>query len=187
MHYNEGWADGYNLNIQYWEIWNEPDLYDDDSEDKRTWGGTKAQFFDLYEVAAKHLKDRFPDLKIGGPALAEKEDWAEDFLKEMNRRNVPIDFFSWHLHGTTPEKKVRKAERIKKLPLENGYDKAESHLNEWNYVKGWTDQFVYTLKSIAGINGAAFTMARICEAQKAPIDMLMYYVMIHVRRAFAAF
>ena len=39
-HYNEGWADGYNLNIQYWEIWNEPDLDADDSTNKRTWGGT---------------------------------------------------------------------------------------------------------------------------------------------------
>ena len=175
MHYNEGWADGYHLNIQYWEIWNEPDLDDDDSPNKRTWGGTKAQFFDLYEIAAKHLKKRFPDLKIGGPALAGNEEWAADFLAQMHRRNVPIDFFSWHVYGTTPEKMVGKAERIKKLLDENGYDKAESHLNEWNYVKGWTDQFKYSIKSINGIKGAAFTMACICEAQKVPIDMLMYY------------
>lgn len=25
MHYNEGWADGYHYDIEYWEIWNEPD------------------------------------------------------------------------------------------------------------------------------------------------------------------
>lgn len=24
-HYNRGWADGYNWNIKYWEIWNEPE------------------------------------------------------------------------------------------------------------------------------------------------------------------
>lgn len=24
-HYNEGWADGYQMGITYWEIWNEPD------------------------------------------------------------------------------------------------------------------------------------------------------------------
>ncbi|MBQ1223318.1 MAG: hypothetical protein IIX84_03435, partial [Oscillospiraceae bacterium] len=30
-HYNEGWADGYKLNIKYWEIWNEADLDPDDS------------------------------------------------------------------------------------------------------------------------------------------------------------
>lgn len=69
-HYNEGWANGFNLKIEYWEIWNEPDLDDDDSTNKRTWGGTKAQFFELYETASKHLKNCFPHLKIGGPALA---------------------------------------------------------------------------------------------------------------------
>ena len=82
-HYNEGWADGLHLNIQYWEIWNEADLDGDDSTNKRTWGGTKAQFFDLYEITAKHLKSCFPQLKIGGPALAGNMDWAESFLQEM--------------------------------------------------------------------------------------------------------
>ena len=27
-HYNEGWEDGYHMGIEYWEIWNEPDLDD---------------------------------------------------------------------------------------------------------------------------------------------------------------
>ena len=89
-HYNEGWADGYHLNIRYWEIWNEPDLDEDDSADKRTWGGTKAEFFDFYESAAKHLKGCFPTLKIGGPAAAyHGEEWIEDFQREMSARNVP--------------------------------------------------------------------------------------------------
>ena len=80
-HYNYGWADGFNLNIEYWEIWNEPDLDPDDSTNKRTWGGTKVQFFDMYEIAAKHLKACFPELKIGGPALAWQLTWADDFLQ----------------------------------------------------------------------------------------------------------
>ena len=25
-HYNEGWANGYRMGIEYWEIWNEADL-----------------------------------------------------------------------------------------------------------------------------------------------------------------
>lgn len=174
-HYNEGWANGYQLNIQYWEIWNEPDLDDDDSPNKRTWGGTKAEFFDLYEIAAKHLKGCFPQLKIGGPALAYREDWADDFLREMKSRNVDIDFFSWHIYCTEPAHMTEKAERIKKLLIKNGYENAESILNEWNYIKGWTEEYVYSLKSINGIKGAAFTMACISAAQNSDIDMLMYY------------
>ena len=157
-HYNEGWADGYKLNIKYWEIWNEADLDPDDSSNKRTWGGTKAEFFDLFEITTKHLKECFPDLKIGGPALAHNEEWAEDFLQEMQKRNVPLDFFSWHIYCTEPVHMAQKAERIKTLLNKYGYENSESILNEWNYVKGWTDEFLYTIKMIHGIKGAAFVM-----------------------------
>lgn len=174
-HYNEGWADGYRLNIQYWEIWNEPDLDPDDAPNKRTWGGTKAQFFDLYETAAKHLKHCFPHLKIGGPALAHNEQWAEDFLCAMQERNVPIDFFSWHIYCTRPQDMAEKAERIRILLDTYGYSHTESILNEWNYVRGWTEDFVNSLKVIHGVKGAAFMAACMCVSQSAPLDMLMYY------------
>ncbi len=174
-HYNYGWANGFNLGIQYWEIWNEPDLDPDDSNNKRTWGGTKRQFFDLYEIAAKHLKSCFPELKIGGPAIAYNEEWAEEFLGEMNTRGVSLDFFSWHIYCTEPQAMIDKADRIRKLMDRNGYEEAESILNEWNYVKGWVDEYVYSLKTIHGVKGAAFTMACISAAQPSTIDMLMYY------------
>ncbi len=174
-HYNEGWANGYELDMPYWEIWNEPDLDPDESTNKRTWGGTKAQFFDLYEITAKHLKACFPHLKIGGPALAHNEEWAEDFLCEMQKRNVPMDFFSWHIYCTEPMDMTAKAERMKALTVKYGYEKAESILNEWNYVRGWEEDYLYSIKAIHGVKGAAFTMACISEAQQAPIDMLMYY------------
>ena len=174
-HYNEGWAAGYKLNIRYWEIWNEADLDPDDSTNKRTWGGTKAQFFDLYEITAKHLKENFPDLKIGGPALAYNEDWADDFLCEMKKRDVRIDFFSWHIYCTEPSDMIQKSQRIRAMLNKHGYEKTESILNEWNYVKGWTDEYVYSLKTIHGIKGASFLTACMCESQHSPTDMLMYY------------
>ena len=174
-HYNEGWADGYKLNIQYWEIWNEPDLDPDDSTNKRTWGGTKAQFFDLYEIASKHLKKCFPNLKIGGPAIAGNEDWADDFLREMKQRNAPLDFFSWHVYCWEPEYVAEKAEHIKTLMDKNGYGNAESILNEWNYVKNWVEGFVDSIRTIIGMKGAAFIMSCMTCAQHSSIDMLMYY------------
>lgn len=176
LHYNYGWADGFELGIKYWEIWNEPDLDPDDSTDKKTWGGTQAQFFDLYEITAKRLKTRFSELMIGGPALAHREDWADAFLSEMKIREVPIDFFSWHIYCKEPFEAVNKAKRIKALLVKYGYGDAESILNEWNYVRGWTDEFKYSIMAIHGIKGAAFVMSVISEAQKTDaIDMLMYY------------
>ena len=175
-HYNEGWANGYHLNMEYWEIWNEPDGEPDDAVNKCTWGGVKAQFFDFYEVAAKHLKKCFPNLKIGGPSVRGDYEWIRDFLGEMNKRGVPIDFFSWHTYCTEPSRMTDKAQKMKKMLRDNGYPDAESILNEWNYVGDWGKYFVESVKTIIGMKGAAFTMSCISEAQKSDcIDMLMYY------------
>ncbi|MBR2871146.1 MAG: hypothetical protein IKB98_07220 [Clostridia bacterium] len=175
-HYTEGWADGFKLDMPYWEIWNEPDLDEDDSNHKRCWGGTKAQFFDLYEITAKHLKSCFPHLKIGGPALAFRHDWAEDFLAQMQKHQVPIDFFSWHIYCITPSTLLWRAEEMKNLLIKYGYEKTETICNEWNYVKDWKEGFTQTLIDIGGVKGASFVASVICQAQKTDtIDMLMYY------------
>lgn len=176
MHYNGDFAGGLGLGIEYFEIWNEPDLDPDESQNKRTWGGTEAEFFDFYEIAAKYLKSKFPNLKIGGPALAGDEEWADRFLGEMRRRGVPMDFFSWHVYTAYPEEVVNKARRIKALLEKHGYADAESILNEWNYVRGWEEDFKYSIMAIHGAKGAAFVMATISLcAECDEVDMLMYY------------
>ena len=174
-HYTEGWANGFYHDMPYWEIWNEPDLDRDDGQNKRCWGGTKAEFFDFYEIAAKHLKQCFPNLKIGGPAIAGRRDWTEDFLTEMKKRNAPLDFFSWHIYATSPQQVMERAESVRALLDEKGFENIESILNEWNYVKGWESEYIYSLKAMHGIKGAAFVMSVISEAQKSSIDMMMYY------------
>ena len=180
-HYTEGWADGFYHDMPYWEIWNEPDLTGDDSTDKLTWGGTKAQFFDFYEVAAKHLKSCFPHLKIGGPAIAGNVEWGEEFLCEMQKRNVPIDFFSWHIYTVEIAHVERRAKAVKDMLIKYGYENAESILNEWNYVKGWgidengVNKFIYSLEVMRSEKGASFVSAVISKSQEISIDMLMYY------------
>lgn len=174
-HYTEGWANGFTLDMEYWEIWNEPDLDPEDATNKRTWGGTIAQFYDFYETAAKHLKNCFPHLKIGGPAVAYRLPWVDAFLAEMQKRNVPIDFFSWHRYLNEPPMVTERAVIIKKLLEKYGYGDAESILNEWNYKTDWTEHFVDAIKAIHGIKGATFVMGCICEGQRAPLDMMMYY------------
>ncbi|MBQ9131889.1 MAG: hypothetical protein IJX62_05415 [Clostridia bacterium] len=172
-HYNEGWADGFHYGLEYWEIWNEPDLDPDDSTHKRCWGGTKAEFFELYHIAATHLKSCFPHLKIGGPALAGYLDWAEEFLAQLK---APMDFFSWHTYKNEPGKVIEKAEKVHELLEKYGYGHAESILNEWNYVRGWKgEDWYYTLRMEKGLKGAAFIAAVMMECQRGYVDMLMYY------------
>ena len=175
-HYTEGWGDGLTLDMPYWEIWGEPDLDPDDSPNKRLWGGTKAQFFDLYEITAKHLKGCFPHLKIGGPGLAGfDKEWATDFLREMRKRDVPIDFLSWHIYCVEPSSLIKRGEFFRAQLDQNGYTDTENICDEWNYVRDWGKEFQYSVNAMHGVKGAAFAMACITEAQNSSIDMLMYY------------
>ena len=172
-HYTEGWADGFHMDIQYWEIWNEPDLTPDDSDNKRTWGGTKAQFFEFYHVAATHLKAKFPHLKIGGPALCGKLDWGEEFLAQLR---APLDFFSWHTYAHEAEKIGNKVYRVRELLDKYGFTETESILNEWNYVLAWDKQGLrYSHRKKIELKGAAFNLATMTLCQHGPLDMLMYY------------
>lgn len=173
LHYNEGWADGYHMNIQYWEIWNEADLDPDDAPDHRTWAGTEKQFHDFYEVAAKHLKNRFPHLKIGGPALAYRVEWADRFLQEMQKRQVPMDFFSWHIYANEVAHVLKRASQIHNLLEKYGYAHAESILNEWNYAK---DTFAVSKQHVIAMKGGAFYAASVLAVQaRRAVDMMMYY------------
>ena len=181
-HYNEGWADGFRYGITYWEIWNEPDLDPDDKpiEQRRTWGGTAEEFYEFYATVATYLKEKFPALKIGGPAVAGfKPDWLSGFFTHLTQDSanpVPLDFFSWHWYGTDPQKMIDRAHRVREMLNHYGYSSTESHLNEWNYVENWGSKWIDTIKEIIGIRGAAFLAACITAGQRDPfIDMMMYY------------
>ena len=179
-HYNEGWADGFHYDLQYWEIWNEPDLDSDEApaNKRRTWGGTAEQFYEFYSVVATHLKERFPHLKIGGPGYARREGWLDGFLERLTKDggHVPMDFFSWHCYGSDPKKMLRHARAFREKLDAYGYSDAESHLNEWNYVADWNDGWLDTVKEIIGLRGASYLAACMCEGQNSPdVDMMMYY------------
>ena len=177
-HFNEGWANGMHAGITYWEIWNEPDMSDDDCKNKLCWGGTAAQFYEFYVTAATHLKACFPNLKIGGPALSGlRERWNDGFFARLTAggNRVPLDFFSWHIYCTRPEEAASRAAAVRALLDRWGYTDTESILDEWNYCADWGDKFVESLEVIAGLKGAAFTMAVMNRMQSTSADMLMYY------------
>ena len=146
-HYTEGWADGFRHRITYWEIWNEADDFPDNRN--QMWRGTWKQFCELYEVAAKHLKARFPHLKIGGygrctahhityelrgepvpEAEAYRERCFEEFCEMLKERKPPLDFFSFHGY-ISPDLVAPHADYHRRMLRKAGYGNAELHLNEW--------------------------------------------------------
>lgn len=182
MHYNKGWANGFNYNIEYWEVWNEPDL-----EGDLAWTGTDDQFLDFFETALKHLKSRFPEYKFGGPAIVgSHKDWYVRFIEEMAARNVPLDFFSWHRYPSCPETMLKRADEVCAVLKQNGYTNIESHLTEWNYMCAIWDEQEITTDRESSYNfanefrhthgGAAHALAMMASAQYSPnIDIIMYY------------
>ena len=151
LHYNEGWADGFRYNIEYWEIYNEPDCQPV-PEESNFWQGTPEEFYRLYDVTAKHLKAKFPELKIGGYgscgfyALTKTNalntgsspqnqyfiTFFEDFLSYIKEHNTPMDFFTWHSYTTT-WKNQQYIGYVREMLADAGYGNTEIIVDEWNF------------------------------------------------------
>jgi hypothetical protein len=88
--------------IQYWEIWNEPNL-------TQFWAGTRQQYIDQLLIpgaAAVHAAN--PNAKVGGPALshlgsADWYDWLDDVLMQAGGS---LDFVTHHVYDTSGNEAV---------------------------------------------------------------------------------
>lgn len=170
-HYNEGWADGFHMNIEYWEIWNEPDL------GAQCWAGDWRAYADFYKVAATHLKKCFPNLKIGGPAItnAHAHEFIDHFFTVLTSGEpTPLDFFSWHSYSIDPKKNSADACEIDRQLKKYGYDKTENMFNEWNHVRDWWNM-AESYEAISSLKGAAHCAATLIELQNSPCDIANYY------------
>ncbi|MBI5384782.1 MAG: hypothetical protein HZA90_08840 [Verrucomicrobia bacterium] len=188
-HYNDGWAGGFRHRLRYWEIWNEPDVR------PSMWTGNDAQFFRLFEVTAKAIRARFPDVKVGGPAVGGTGHFAPDafqpapfmtnFLAYCRAHAVPLDFFSWHRYTSDPWDLPRRAKAVRQVLDSFDFKNTESHLNEWNYLP--RDDWRPMLKDgqgasraawyaeMGGPAGAAFAATALMLLQDAPLDAANYY------------
>ena len=196
-HYNEGWAKGFYYDIQYWEIWNEPENREDPNTNQM-WRGTKEEYYRLYDVTAKHLKKCFGNkIKVGGYGACgfygifgnpkkyglninrlegeryncTKGDYRIEFLfgffDYIKNNNSPIDFFSWHTYGRV-DITFAEAEFLGIVLKKYGYEHIETHLNEWNLSH---DRKINKGTSFASSQVAAM----MCAMQTTSTSMLMYY------------
>lgn len=80
----------------YFEVWNEPDI--------AFWSGTRKEYFKLYDLAAKAIKEISPSLKVGGPATS-KTAWIAEFADHILKPSEDYgltaprcDFISTHAY-----------------------------------------------------------------------------------------
>lgn len=179
-HYTKGWANGFEYDIKYWEIWNEPEC----TNGRRVmWTGTWEQYLELYDVTSKLLKAEFPEIKIGGYAsigfyalkeMNPESTWCKDcqsyidlflqFMQYIKDHNCPMDFFSWHSYDE-PKYTALYANYVAEKLKEYGYGHAEQHLNEWNCGPQNRDKACH----------AAATAGFLISMQNSPVDIGMFY------------
>lgn len=109
------WADLIKATVNHWidrygreevitwpfEVWNEPNL-------PGFWeNADMEEYFKLYEVSGKAVKDCDSRICVGGPAICGVEDerWLYSFLEYCSNNKVPLDFVTRHAYATElPEK-----------------------------------------------------------------------------------
>jgi xylan 1,4-beta-xylosidase len=184
-HYNEGWANGHQWGIRYWEIWNEPD------NRPAMWSGSDEDYFRLYAAASQKLRREFPGIKIGGPGLGNTGAWKDGklepspfltgFIKFCSENSLPLDFFSWHCYTDNPLELVSRSKNVRSFLDQHGFSRTENHLNEWNYLpdhhwKGLSPSASPIERQsfcdrMAGVEGAAFVVSSLILLQEAPLNV----------------
>ena len=175
-HYNKGWANGKKWNIEYWELWNEPDGITNmwcDPDDTRDWGKDpegdaaynearvkrlRGEFVKFFVTCLKRLKAEFPEVKVGGPALCGlNREYFREILTACKEAGVAPDFISWHYYGADNMRMVNEADAARKMCDSFGFTKTELIINEWHYILTWD-----------GIHGRNSTPAMVKRALDGP-------------------
>jgi hypothetical protein len=153
------------------------------------WTGTREQYYELYRVAANHLKAEFPEIKVGGYGscglyAVNREGMSDffkgfvpyftDFLKFVTASETaaPLDFFTWHVYTTDPREIGIHADFVRRTLDAHGLVDVESICDEWN-ITDWRSPDRYD--AMKEMPGATFVAAAFCLMQRGPVDKAMYY------------
>ncbi len=188
-HYTEGLWNGFHYDIRYWEIWNEPEIKGNKRLDPNAknlmWLGTLEEFNAFFGTVVQKLKQRFPHLLFGGPAhCGFNNEITEAFLSHCEKKNVPLDFYSYHCYTGDPYGWIQQSPALVREALDrHGYSTTEIHLNEWHYFPGdWHrlrndstyKNYMYNVE-MRGLNAAAFLCTVMALWQDTPLDYGAYY------------
>jgi len=76
-----------------WELWNEPDY-------SGFWGGTQAQWLEMWKRGYQQIRAAIPDAVIEGPSLASGVGgWFNAFLDYVKINDVVPNYMGWHEAG----------------------------------------------------------------------------------------
>jgi len=148
-HYTEGWADGFKMKIDNWEIWNEPDIMPE-IEKNTMWRAPFSEYVRFYGTVAPYLKAKFPHLKIGGYAASgfyaaegcgSKQEATvprkvhmvkcfKEFLAAARDGGWPLDFLSYHQYAQ-PANGAKQLAYARRMLDEHGFRDTKLVCDEW--------------------------------------------------------
>jgi len=82
------------------EVWNEPNI--------PFWSGTQEEYFHLYDLSARAIKELDREIRVGGPATA-RVQWIGDFVSHLKGDHTTgqlpaaCDFISTHIYPSDVE------------------------------------------------------------------------------------
>ena len=81
---------------EHWafEVWNEPNL-------EVFWSGTREEYWRLYDVTVRAVRDVDDRLVVAGPSSA-AVGWVEELLEHVDASGAPLDAVSTHTYGNAP-------------------------------------------------------------------------------------
>ena len=204
-HYNRGWANGFNWDIRYWEIWNEPDgtinmwclpegdlaENGDKAEQARLDEKRSELFIRFYVKVLKRLKDEFGEtIRVGGPAMCWMDRrYFRALLGACREAGVAPDFISWHHYAEDPMVVADAVRTGRALCDEYGFTKCELIVDEWHYFSfsdyDWGDlrspepekmRICWEgPRSHNGIDSSCFNLVVLSQMQTSALDQGYYY------------
>ena len=177
-HYNAGWANGFHHGIEHWVIWCEPENF------PKLWTGTWQEFMPLYTTTAKLLKERFPDIKVGGCGFyVSSTGLIQELLAECKRTNAPVDFLTWNVYASHPDGVIDSPARFRKMLDALGFKDTQLVISEWHhadfdwprYDRDGDYRYGIDEKLSNHVDAAVYIPAVLCGLQDTPIDMATYY------------
>jgi xylan 1,4-beta-xylosidase len=139
-HLRERYGDA-EVRTWYFEVWNEPNA-------QYFFHGTQQDYFNLYAVTARAIKDVSPAYKVGGPATASCL-WVPELIHFCATNHAPVDFISTHdycvdsgyldengnagtVFSQNPKGIYGNVIRVRKQIRDSAMPNLELHFTEWS-------------------------------------------------------
>jgi xylan 1,4-beta-xylosidase len=167
--------------IQYWEVFNEPDIGEDGGCPSRFKAADYAKY---YEHTVRAIRRADPTAKVGGPALAShRSPLLKGLLDHCSKNNIPLDFVSWHIYNSNPQSVRNTITAVKDLLRQYPSLHCETILDEWNvalidppanpaFQPAYVIETIYQMRD-AGLDWCAYYHIRDYHASQAQFTPFM--------------